>query len=118
MIVDPFGVLADLPFLGLHHEHASHRIRLIPQFQRSNSQPTRDQKCVACVVLYAFRHTWATNAIVSGLDAATVAELMGTSIRMINEHYGHLAKHKGHMVNAAAKVSQFAMSEKSQGQTK
>ena len=56
-------------------------------------------------VMYSFRHTWITNAMLAGLDVATVAEMSGTSIQMIDRHYGHLSKHKDHMVQAAKMVA-------------
>lgn len=57
----------------------------------------------AGIVAYSFRHTWATNALVNGLDVATVAELLGhRDVRMIAEHYGHLDKQKEYLKQAAA----------------
>lgn len=44
----------------------------------------------AGVVLYTLRHGWITDAIVGGLDLLTVAKLAGTSLAMIEKHYGHL----------------------------
>lgn len=41
-------------------------------------------------VLYALRHSAITDLVESGLDLFTVAALAGTSIRMIEAHYGHL----------------------------
>lgn len=41
-------------------------------------------------VLYTLRHSWITDAIVGGLDLLTVAKLSGTSLAMIEKHYGHL----------------------------
>jgi integrase len=46
---------------------------------------------------YSFRHTFATNALVRGLPIATVAELLGNSSKMIEKHYGHLAKQPDHL---------------------
>ncbi len=42
------------------------------------------------VVLYTLRHSWITDAIVGGMDLLTVAKLAGTSLSMIEKHYGHL----------------------------
>lgn len=42
------------------------------------------------VVLYTLRHCWITDAIVGGMDLLTVARLTGTSLAMIEKHYGQL----------------------------
>jgi integrase len=39
---------------------------------------------------YALRHSTITDLIVKGLDTMTVSQLAGTSIAMIEKHYGHL----------------------------
>ena len=39
---------------------------------------------------YALRHSTITDLIVNGLDTMTVSQLAGTSIVMIEKHYGHL----------------------------
>ncbi|WP_367345248.1 integrase arm-type DNA-binding domain-containing protein [Stenotrophomonas bentonitica] len=44
----------------------------------------------AGVTLYTLRHCWITDAIVGGMDLLTVAKLAGTSLAMIEKHYGHL----------------------------
>jgi hypothetical protein len=44
------------------------------------------------VVLYTLRHCWITDAIVGGMDLLTVARLSGTSLAMIEKHYGHLVQ--------------------------
>ncbi|MDH5824331.1 integrase family protein [Luteimonas sp. RD2P54] len=44
------------------------------------------------VVLYTLRHCWITDAIVGGMDLLTVAKLAGTSLAMIEKHYGHLVQ--------------------------
>jgi site-specific recombinase XerD len=46
----------------------------------------------ADVVLYTLRHCWITDAIVGGVDLLTVAKLSGTSLAMIDKHYGHLVQ--------------------------
>jgi integrase len=44
----------------------------------------------ASVTAYALRHSVITDLIGAGLDVLTVARLSGTSIAMIERHYGHL----------------------------
>lgn len=44
------------------------------------------------VTAYALRHSVITDLIHGGLDCLTVAQLSGTSIAMIEKHYGHLTK--------------------------
>lgn len=52
---------------------------------------------------YNLRHSFASYLIMSGADLMTVAELMGhTSIKMVEEHYGHLSpEHKANSLNKA-----------------
>lgn len=44
------------------------------------------------VVLYNVRHVAISEMIVGGIDPLTVARIAGTSVAMIQRHYGHLAK--------------------------
>ncbi len=44
------------------------------------------------ITMYTIRHSVITDLIHSGLDSLTVAQLSGTSILMIEKHYGHLTK--------------------------
>jgi integrase len=39
---------------------------------------------------YSLRHTFATEAIANGISPYELAEVMGTSVAMIDRHYGHL----------------------------
>jgi integrase len=39
---------------------------------------------------YCFRHTYATLRLSEGVDVYFLAEQMGTSVKMIEEHYGHV----------------------------
>ena len=39
---------------------------------------------------YCFRHTYATFRLAAGIDVYFLAEQMGTSVQMIEEHYGHV----------------------------
>lgn len=56
------------------------------------------------IVFYSYRHTFLTNAMERGVDVATLAELTGTSISMIQKHYGHLSTKHDHLKAAAAKA--------------
>ncbi len=42
------------------------------------------------VCLYTLRHSWITSALQGGLATLDVARLVGTSVVMIEKHYGHL----------------------------
>ena len=39
--------------------------------------------------IYSFRHTYATMRLHEGVDVYFLAEQMGTSVKMIEDHYGH-----------------------------
>jgi integrase len=56
------------------------------------------------IVFYSYRHTYITQALERGVDVATVAELTGTSISMIQKHYGHLGVKHDHLKAAAMKA--------------
>ena len=44
------------------------------------------------VTAYTLRHSVITDLIHAGLDTLTVAQLSGTSVLMIEKHYGHLTR--------------------------
>lgn len=48
-------------------------------------------KLPSATVLYTMRHSFITQAISDGMTILEVARLVGTSITMIDKHYGHLA---------------------------
>ena len=53
---------------------------------------------------YALRHSTITDLIaLHRLDTMTVSQLSGTSISMIEKHYGHLLH--GHAANALASLA-------------
>lgn len=61
-------------------------------------------KLPAAVTAYTLRHSVITDLITAGLDVLTVARLSGTSVAMIDRHYGHLrAEH------AAAALATLAL---------
>jgi integrase len=44
----------------------------------------------AGVCMYTLRHSWITEALMQGMTTLDVARLVGTSVLMIEKHYGHL----------------------------
>jgi integrase len=54
-------------------------------------------------VLYRLRHTRASDALMAGMDLASVAELLGTSPRMLETTYGHLLDE--HLAEKAAEMA-------------
>lgn len=57
----------------------------------------------------AFRHRFATDALLAGVPIATVAELLGhTSTAMVERHYGHLFDHDSHLTAALRRVRRQA----------
>lgn len=53
---------------------------------------------------YTLRHSTITDLVTGGLDLLTVAQISGTSVRMIEKHYGHLQRAK-----AAAALDALAL---------
>jgi integrase len=47
-------------------------------------------KLPAGTVLYTLRHSWITEALMGGLSTLEVGKITGTSLVMIQQHYGHL----------------------------
>lgn len=54
-------------------------------------------------VAYSLRHSGLTDLITGGLDLFTAAQLAGTSVAMIEKHYGHLRQ--AHAESALAKLA-------------
>jgi integrase len=44
----------------------------------------------AGVCLYTMRHSWITQSLMDGMSTLEVARISGTSLAMIERHYGHL----------------------------
>jgi len=78
--------------------------------QRSTQKRRKLQDQVAAMQvprysLYAFRHSWATNALESGVDALTVATLMGHSDpSTLARVYSHISSNPEHMAKQAIKA--------------
>jgi integrase len=45
------------------------------------------------VTPYSYRHLFATQFLLKGGSIATLAELLGNSVEMVDRHYGHLREH-------------------------
>lgn len=60
------------------------------------------------ITAYGFRHLWCSDAILSGVDVATVAAMMGTSVAMIERTYGHLRSARLMEVHEQVKASRVA----------
>ena len=74
------------------------RHRLDNRFQR-----VRDRAGVRSeVTIYSFRHLWISEALMSGVDVATVSKMAGTSIAMIERVYGHFRS--DHLREAQARL--------------
>jgi integrase len=59
------------------------------------------------VIAYAYRHTFATDALTNGVGVAQVAELLGhTSTDMVMRHYQHLRERTEHLRQAAQKATE------------
>lgn len=59
------------------------------------------------VCLYLVRHTYGTEAVLNGVDVATIAELMGhSSLEMVSKVYLHLADQVNHLQDAAKRATQ------------
>ena len=84
-------------------EQAKNKLPSAPLFARANGTawnkdswkyPFKEAVTAAKLPLaataYALRHSTITDLIIKGLDTMTVAQLSGTSITMIEKHYGHL----------------------------
>lgn len=56
------------------------------------------------VVCYSYRHTYVTDAMERNVPVATVAKLVGTSVEMIERHYGHLSERHDYLSDAAARA--------------
>lgn len=66
-------------------------------------QAVRDAGLPAATSAYSLRHSTITDLVTGGLDLLTVAQLSGTSVAMIEKHYGHLRQH--HAAQALAGLS-------------
>ena len=89
--------------LAFFAEQAKGKLSVEPLFTRPNGKPwTKDDwkrpvkdavqrsGLPTKVTAYTLRHSVITDLVTGGLDLLTVAQLSGTSVAMIEKHYGHL----------------------------
>jgi integrase len=68
--------------IGRRWERLIARRQVRSSMRRHGRQPRH-------VIPYALRHTWITRAIKRGVSVKLVADLTGTSVRVIERHYSH-----------------------------
>jgi integrase len=63
-------------------------------------------------VLYSYRHTFATNALLADVPIQSVSALLGhTSTRMVSQVYGHLDQHRHHLADVARQANAQRLSQ-------
>lgn len=95
------------PLVEFFKTHSASKLPAAPIFTRSDGRPwDKDMwkyplkeaaaaaNLPAGTVLYSLRHSTITDLIAGGLDPLTVSRLSGTSIAMIQKHYGHLTEER------------------------
>jgi integrase len=80
---DDFVFITDegKPARTLYHSLIE-RLLIESKLQNSSSDSRRSTYC--------FRHTYATFRLTEGVDVYFLAKQMGTSVKMIEDHYGHV----------------------------
>jgi integrase len=63
----------------------------LENWRRRDWHPALDAARIPSRRIYDLRHTFATHALAAGLSIFEVARFMGTSVRVIDSTYGHLA---------------------------
>ena len=59
-------------------------------WKKEVKRAARKAKLPRATVAYTLRHSVVTDLVIGGLDIFTIAKLAGTSVKMIEKHYGHL----------------------------
>lgn len=104
------------PIADLFRAAAKDKLPGAPLFTRSDGKPwnkdawkgpvkdaVRAAGLDASASIYTLRHSVITDLVHGGLDLLTVAQVAGTSVRMIERHYGHLSAE--HSAAALAKLA-------------
>ncbi|MDW9230153.1 putative integrase/recombinase domain protein [Burkholderia cepacia] len=66
-------------------------------------QEAREKAALPDAVLYSLRHTFISEAIAQGIDPVTVANLTGTSVKIIQKNY------HGYTEDIEARLSNVAL---------
>lgn len=94
-----------MPCLGLRNRRPKRPAELRCEAKRKLTYK-RAAELSPSVSLYALRHSWATHALQNGVDALTVAILMGhKDPSMLAKVYQHLALNPSHMLQQARKAA-------------
>ncbi|MFT3792740.1 MAG: site-specific integrase [Rudaea sp.] len=96
-------ILLPVETVALFKEQARHKLPGAYLFTRADGRPwvkdawkgpikdaVRAAELPERTTAYTLRHSTITDLITGGLDLFTVAKVSGTSVKMIEEHYGHL----------------------------
>lgn len=78
--------------------------RPIPKVNNAHDRAVRDAK-IAPLRQYDLRHTWATRAVMSGIDLVTLAAMLGHSRIQMVLRYAHTTQ--VHQANAMEQLKQF-----------
>jgi integrase len=98
-------ILLPVETTALLKEQAKDKLPAAPLFARADGSawnkdawkgPIKDAVCAAglpeSATAYTLRHSTITDLVQGGLDLLTVAQVSGTSVAMIEKHYGHLQR--------------------------
>jgi integrase len=78
--------------------------------------PALDAAGIAKRGPYHLRHTFATEALAGGVSIFELAGLMGTSVKMIDKTYGHLAQDSEEAIQARLETRGGADAQRQRGQ--
>jgi integrase len=101
------AILVEGETLTMLKAQARHKLPAAPLFARADGvawkaymwkdaikAAAKKAKLPADVVAYTLRHSTITDLVQAGLDLLTVAQVSGTSVAMIEKHYGHLQRNR------------------------
>jgi site-specific recombinase XerD len=86
-------------------DDGTRRAHLESVLERRRQIASVAQRHVPRYSLYTLRHSWCTHALERGIDAVTVATLMGhKDTTMISRHYAHLMQRRDHLRESVRKA--------------
>ncbi|MEM1225992.1 MAG: tyrosine-type recombinase/integrase [Planctomycetota bacterium] len=87
-------------FLANHGEPWTYQ-KVRRRFERLKKRIEAPAECV----LMSYRHSSITDCLVADIEISKVAEMHGTSVKMIQKTYGHLCQHQQSMKDASHKLA-------------